>query len=280
MSDYRYQNDTNKAGEVAFRQMLAAEDKDHPYRLVHTMKERIEETIRVFKSLEQAYGLRITKDTVFGELGAERAQRMLALIDHYGLEKAYAFDISPDMLNLSKMISETFFKKSDGRGLPHEKLVLVAEDFLKVKEKIHPAQFDFVFCFATIHHFPDPRPVFQTVHSLLRDGGYFYFDREALRSWLGLHEVARFRGYFQHGSIIERKYGILETQFSLKRWREAIEIFDDWHVDLKYPVPGLYKLKMDFRSVADSRVLSFAAQLLGGRIFGLLRKKARLTDTR
>jgi len=279
MSDYRFQDDSNKAGEVTYRKMLADQEKDHPDSFMPMMKERMVETLSVFEGIEKQYGLRFTKDMVFGEFGAERAQRMLSLIEHYGLEKAYAFDISPDMLNLSKVISEHHFKRKDpGSKLPHEKLILVADDFMKAKENIQPQQLDFVFCFATIHHFPDPRPVFKTAYSLLKDGGYFYFDREALRSWLGLHELGRFRYYLQHGKIVERDYGILETQFSLKVWQEAINTFEDWDVRLKYPVPVLEHIyNMSLRSLASNGLLRTMAQLSGGRMHGLLRKKASLS---
>jgi SAM-dependent methyltransferase len=278
MSDYRFQNETNKAGEVTYRKMVADQEKDDPNSLIPTMKERMKETLQVFHGLEEKYNLHITKDMIFGEFGAERAQRMLAIMDKYDLTKAYAFDISPDMLKLSGMISELCFTKKEGNGkLPHERLTLVADDFLKAKQNIQPEQLDFVFCFATIHHFPDPRPVFKTAYSLLKDGGYFYFDREALRSWLGFHEVARFRYYLMHGKIIERDYGILETQFSLKTWLEAINTFEDWDVRLKYPAPVLEHIyNMSLHSITDNALLRTMAQLSGGRMHGLLRKKARL----
>ncbi len=238
----------------------------------------MQNTVEIFHELNKKYSIGIHNGMVFGEFGAERAQRVLALIDEYGLEKAYAFDISPDMLEISRIISEARYKAEyQGRQLPHEKLVLVAGDFMKAKENIDPQQLDFVFCFATIHHFPDPRPVFQVAHSLLKDGGYFYFDREALRSWLGLHEVARLGMYLRHGKVVERDYGILETQFSLEIWREAFDTFQDWDIHLKYPMPVLENIyNFSVEKVARSALLRFTSQTFGGRLYGILRKGKKL----
>jgi SAM-dependent methyltransferase len=273
---YQYQNDTNKQGEITFRRQLAQQEAEHPELILPTMKKRIAETVAVFHSLERRYSLSLSKNTVVGELGAERAQRVLALIDHYNLNKAFAFDISPDMLSLSEVISTRCFPKSDGT-FPHQRLTLVPGDFLQAKKMIGEQPIDFMFCFATIHHFPDPRPVFQTVYSLLNDGGYFYFDREAMRSLLGLHEVARLPGYLAHGKIIERDFGILETQFSLERWLEALNIFDDWDVHLKYPLPVLEKIyNFDFRTLTHNAFIRTISRLFGGRIYGLLRKKGKI----
>ena len=275
---YMYQDESNKSGEINYRKGVAAVEEKNPEQLISLMKQRMEETINIFQRLDEKYNIGIKKDMVFGEFGAERAQRILSLIHKYNLEKGYAFDISQDMLNISRIVSEQFFKNEyKGKKLPHEKLILVADDFLKAKENIHPQQLDFVFCFATIHHFPDPRPVFQTVHSLLKDGGYFYFDREALKSWLGLHEVARFRTYFRFGKIIEREYGILETQFSLNTWKEALNIFEDWDVRLKYPAPGLDKIyNFNIKTILENSFLKFTSQLMGGRMHGVLRKGKKL----
>lgn len=277
---YKYQDDTNRAGEINYRKGVAEVEKEHPDRVMTMVRERMENTVGIFHELDTKYNIGIHKDMVFGEFGAERAQRVLALIHEYSLEKAYAFDISPDMLGISRIISETFYQDEyKGKRLPHEKLVLVADDFLKAKENIHPQQLDFVFCFATIHHFPDPRPVFQAVHSLLKDGGYFYFDREALRSWLGLHEVARLGTYLRFGKIIERDYGILETQFSLRVWKEACDMFHDWDIRLKYPAPVLEKLyNVSLSTVTGNPLLRFASQVLGGRIYGILRKGKQLNQ--
>ncbi len=275
-SEYKYQVDKNKQGEITYRKMVAEHEQQDLSGIINVMKERIVDTVQVFEKLDKKYNIGITKDMVFGEFGAERAQRVMALMDHYQLQKSYAFDISPDMLNLSKAVSESCFAKSNN-GLPHERLVLVADDFLKAKENIQPQQLDVVFCFATIHHFPDPRPVFKTVYSLLKDGGYFYFDREALKSWLGLHEVGRFRTYLEHGHIIERDHGILETQFSLRTWKEAIETFEHWDVRVKYPLPGLEKVyNFNLKHVFKNPALKTMLQFSGARIFGLLRKNKPL----
>jgi SAM-dependent methyltransferase len=275
---YKYQADSNKSGEINYRKGVAEVEEKNPDQYMDLMKQRMVETTDIFHRLDERYKIGINKDMVFGEFGAERAQRVLALIHRYNLNKGYAFDISPDMLNISKIISENCFRNEyQEKKLPHEKLVLVADDFLKAKENIKPQQLDFVFCFATIHHFPDPRPVFKTVHSLLKDGGYFYFDREALKSWLGLHEVARFRTYLRFGKIIEREYGILETQFSLKIWKEAFDLFEDWDIRLKYPAPVLERLyNFDLKTIAGNEFLRFASQVFGGRIYGILRKGKKL----
>ena len=278
-NEYKYQADSHKTGEINYRKGVADVEEKNPDQYMDMMKIRMQETVNIFQRLDEKYKIGINKDMVFGEFGAERAQRILALIHHYNLEKGYAFDISSDMLKISKIISECCYKDEyKEKKLPHEKLVLVGDDFLKAKDNIKPQQLDFVFCFATIHHFPDPRPVFQTVHSLLKDGGYFYFDREALKSWLGLHEVARFRTYLRWGKIIEREYGILETQFSLKIWKEAFDLFEDWDIHLKYPAPVLEHLyNFDVKKIAMNSFSRFASQVFGGRIYGVLRKGKKLT---
>ena len=274
LTRYAYQDESNKRGEVVFRKKVSDEVREHPEMIMQMMFDRINETIAVFKRLEKKYSIGINGDMNFGEVGAERAQRILSMIDHYKLKSAFAFDISPDSLSLSEIVSQRCFTPASDGKLPHEKLTLVADDFLKAPENIQGKKLDFIFCFATIHHFPDPRPLFKTVYSMLNDGGYFYFDREALKSWLGLHELARFRGYLRAGKIVEREYGILETQFGLQTWREAIETFEYSDVRLKYPLPVLENIyNFDFRKVAGNPFMRTMLQLSGSRIYGILRKK-------
>jgi len=252
MTLWRYQTDANRAGEIEHRRLLAKAPVETWMPMV---EKRMEDTKRIFRKLN----LPINHLWDVAEIGADKCQRIMALVEEYGM-KGYAIDISPDMLRLGAAIAQ-HRNWPDGRRLKMQPI-----DLMEYEPDV---PFHLVICFATVHHFPDPRPVFAKVKKMLGPKGYFYFDREPMKSYLGLHEVKRIWGGIKYGREPETKYGILEDSFPLEEWIKAFDLFEDWDVSLSWPHTPY---RLDMRKVKESRWLRSLARTTGGRLSGLLRK--------
>jgi SAM-dependent methyltransferase len=243
------QTEQTKAGEIEMRRKEAIEERGTPKLVWDRIGDSMTETILIFGNL----GI-VHQHSKVAEIGAGRCQRLIALCHAFNIAPT-AFDISPDVLALSELMTT----------IPIER---VAGDILET-HKAFIGRFDVVFCIATVHHFPDPLPVFQAAHAMLKPGGVFYFDHEPLRSYLGLHELARWKSYLMYGRVIDREYGVLETQFTLEEWEKAWAVFPRWDIRLTYPYPILRKL-INFNMKNPPRWL---VKTLGGRLSGTLWKE-------
>jgi len=172
--------------------------------------ERIKQREIDFPLLDDA--IRSRENPLVGEIGAGYCQIILNLIDKHNLPAAIAFDISAESLEFSTYVSENLFHSH-----PARRLMLVPGDIFETGLDFW-GKFDVLVIIATAHHFPDPLPLYVRAYQMLKPGGVMYFDREALRSWIGLHELARNRTGLKTfwTNMQQRRMGILETQFSLK----------------------------------------------------------------
>ena len=66
---YKYQADSNKAGEINYRKGVAEAEEKNPERFMGLMKLRMEETLDIFKGFDQKYRIGINNDRGFGEFG-------------------------------------------------------------------------------------------------------------------------------------------------------------------------------------------------------------------
>jgi SAM-dependent methyltransferase/uncharacterized protein YbaR (Trm112 family) len=209
------------------------------------------------------------------EIGAERCQRSLVMENDLGLNGGAAVDISFDMLKSCNHYQEVFNKAEspiriccDANNLP----------FMS-------NSIPFVFCYETLHHFPEPTPITKEIYRVLLPGGCFFFDEEPFQ------QVLRFNLYkgekiyskeyltrskmkkvldrlFCARSCNEVEHGIIENyDISLKLWKQALNHFDDKDINLSvsdFFLSNLFQPK--------SYLKYYAAYLLGGTISGICRK--------
>lgn len=223
-----------KLGEVRFRQKLVKQHlgKENSFtgepgqkEIITILKERIDTTRRIFKRLE-ARGITLSP---FLEIGAEKGQRSMVLVNDFGAG-GFASDISYQSLK-----SGAEFAKILGYNkLP----ALVCCDAYHLP--FTSGSIPFVFCFETLHHFPDPAPILKEVFRILTPGGVFYFGEEPvkqsfnLRLWrrgYRLNPLERFLKtlgilpFLSRIGATEVSHGILEEEFSFRTWKIALKPF-------------------------------------------------------
>ncbi len=273
-----------KLGEVRFRQKLVKQHlgkersiPKEPDRkeIIKILKQRINATRKILKKLKN-------KDFLlspFLEIGAEKGQRSMLLVNEFGAQ-GFAADLS-----LESLASAGIFAESLGfQKLPT--LLCCDAHHLPFKDN----RFPFVFCFETLHHFPDPSPIVKEIYRVLAPGGIFYFGEEPVKQTFNLNLWRR--GY--HLNPLEKflkaigilpfltkigksevNHGILEEEFSLKTWQKALSIFEKAELMIT-PVffgPSSPLVKNQSFWVTPSLITSSLIALQGGGIEGLAVKK-------
>lgn len=273
-----------KLGEVEFRKTLVKQHlgeknlipgEPGQEEISQILKQRVSLTRKIFQTLKsQDFPL-----SPFLEIGAEKGQRSMLLVNEFDAE-GVACDIS-----LESLESASSFAKILGfRKIP--KLVCADAYHLPFKNDSFP----FVFCFETLHHFPDPAPIIAEIHRVLTPGGVFYFGEEPVSQTLNLNlwrrgyhlnfleKILKIIGILPFISRIgktEVSYGILEEAFSLKTWKLALSIFTFVETVVQ---PVFFGPKSFFSKNQgnwhDPQFLTFALiALQGGGIEGLCIKK-------
>jgi ubiquinone/menaquinone biosynthesis C-methylase UbiE len=271
------QDVTVKLGEVAFRRKLASQQSSGG-EVVFPELRAYDEMLMIMRQRAAATREAITYLSSDGlglspfiELGAERCQRSLVLENEFDA-RGIAVDISFDMLRLSAQVA---------RGLGFEKLPLrVCCDANNLP--IQDDALSFAFCYATLHHFPDPGPIIEEMARVLGDHGTLFFDEEPVRG-----AVYRFtRLYQRHGHRlnnlekaldklgllpfiskaggVECDHGILEEEFDLGTWQKALSPFQQAEVIVNKRLG----LRLDGFTPGLSRVIAW---LVGGNIRVLCR---------
>ena len=209
------------------------------------------------------------------EIGAERCQRSLVMENDLGLNAGAAADISFDMLKSCDHYRNVFGKAKspmriccDANNLP----------FLS-------GSIPFVFCYETLHHFPEPTPITREIYRVLLPGGCFFFDEEPYKQVLHINlykgkkiyseeslNRSTFRRVLDHFFCVrncnEAEHGIIENEdITLQLWKQALTHFDAKDVKL-IPFNGLASDLFQ----PNSYLKYFAAYSLGGNISGICRK--------
>ena len=275
----------NKLGEIKFRKKLVEQqteekqyfdDEFNSEGIEKIIRERMDETSNKIKHL-------IEKNipiTPYIEIGAERGQRSLVMENDFGAAGA-AVDLSFDMLKSCGYYSVKFNKSNIPRRICTDAYNL------PLKSNSIP----FVFCYQTLHHFPDPTPIIQEAYRVLSDGGTFLFDDEPYKKFLHINLykkrnkvyskkerekkiiVRALDYFFAEESCNEVDYGVIENdKIPLNVWKKGLSIFEKADVQLKSA------------KVITSQLFSpnnyFAYLItffLGGHIGGICRKTGTYT---
>ncbi len=274
----------NQKGEIDFRKKLFLQqvegdpqfdDEFDAESIKGVLGDRMRKTLGRMASLRGA-GIPLSP---YVEIGAERCQRSLVMENELGATGA-AVDISFDMLRSCAHYQKVFGKKRapfrvccDANSLP-----------------FMTGSIPFVFCYETLHHFPDPLPIAREIFRVLSPGGCFFFDEEPFRkilhlnlyrmeniysgSQLGRSTLRKGLDYFfGQKSCNEVDHGIIENEdIPVRAWRRALEVFSEKDVRLK----SLGLIESSLFNPA-SRIRYLLNYLLGGNISGICRKAGNFT---
>jgi len=266
-------------GEIEFRRKLAAqqvsgvrslEDEFDGPGITKILADRMRKT-RDEIALIRERGVNISP---YLEIGAERCQRSLVMENDLGATGAAA-DLSFDMLKSCGHYMSVFGKSRaplrvccDANALP----------FLS-------GSIPFVFCYQTLHHFPDPGPIVAEIARVLSPGGYFSLNEEPFRKvlHLGLYKGRKIYSqsapapgklrdtldfFFSESDCNEVAHGVIENdRISLGAWRRALSVFDEKDFKLR----TIKKMETGLFGAGGLGKLA-VAWLFGGEIRGLGRK--------
>src|SRR5665647_263371 len=280
----KQQSDNAQKGEIEFRKKLSRqqingdcffENEYDAQGIEKILIERMKKTCNNMVSLRgQNYVL-----SPYLEIGAERCQRSLVMendLDASGV----AVDISYDMLKSCNYYREAFNKNKvplriccDANNLP----------FLS-------ASIPFVFCYETLHHFPEPSPIVKEIHRILQPGGHFFFHEEPFKKVLHINlyneektnskrrantRVRKIKTgfdiFFAKKTCNEIEHGIIENHdISLKNWKKTLNLFEEKTINLH---SNAITKTIDTELFHPQNYLKYLlAYLFGGEISGICRK--------
>lgn len=274
----------SKRGEIEFRKKLIQQqveghrifdDEYDASGIIGVLAERMTKTLEQMTLLQER-GVPLSP---YVEIGAERCQRSLVMENDLGASGA-AVDISFDMLKSAAHYSQEFKKTKiplrlccDANSLPFK-----------------AGSVPFVFCYETLHHFPDPTPIVRQIDRILAPGGTFFFGEEPYRqilhaklytakkmyskATLGAGEIRKqLDRFFSGRTCNEVRYGIVENdQISIAVWKNALKCFEEKNVRLR-PIRFMDTELFNPRSYPKYLL----AYLLGGSISGSCRKSGTVT---
>lgn len=265
----------NQKGEIEFRRKLIRQQIDEEQvfndefnsdEIKDILKSRMKSMHDDLVKLKDINDINISP---YLEIGAERCQSSLVLENDFSAEGC-AVDISFDMLKTCKDYGKAFRKDNiplrvccDAYNLPF------AKDSIP-----------FIFCYHTLHHFPDPKPIIQKIYDVLRPGGCFFIGTEPYKKILhaNLYKSDKihsknalkagyirkvFDYFFSYQPCNEIEHGIIENEgISLDQWKGYLGLFHKKHIKTL----SFRHIKTD---LYDKKGLKFIiAYLLGGSISG------------
>jgi len=268
----------SKKGEIEFRRKLVSQqiggetvldDEFDAEGIEKILLSRMRVTLERMSSLRNR-GVPLSP---YLEIGAERCQRSLVMENDIGAHGAAA-DISFDMLRSCRHYQKAFDK-------PMAPLRICCDI---ERLPFFSGALPFVFCYQTLHHFPDPSRAVREVHRVLAPGGRFYFDEEPYRkiAHLSLYRRKVYARETLASSRLRRRldflfarevnnetdHGIVENDtIDVSAWKRALAVFAEKHVTIT-TVRGISADVFRPRS----RLRYLFAFLLGGTISGLCRK--------
>jgi SAM-dependent methyltransferase/uncharacterized protein YbaR (Trm112 family) len=273
----------NQRGEIEFRKKLYLQQVEGQRIFEDEFDSAGAETIlrdRMDKTLAQMLQLRERGIPLspYIEIGAERGQRSLVMENDIGATGA-AVDISFDLLKSCRHYQKIFNKTKapmriccDVNNLP-----------------FMTGSIPFVFCYETLHHFPDPTPIVEALHRVLRPEGYFFFAEEPYRKILhfnlykGKNEYSSwsfgggmirkaFDRLFSAQTCNEVEHGVIENHdIPLAQWRKALALFQTKDVTLKPVEHSPIHPKLFGQPYHPYYLLAY---LLGGMVTGICQRSS------
>ena len=246
-----YQLQKSKLGEVIFRQKLVNQHlgkriyfKEEPdqKQILKILKQRVTSSQKIFQKL-------IAQDislSPFLEIGAEKCQRAAFLTSKFSAQ-GFALDISFESLKSAPI----FAKKLNLKRLP----ILICADAENLP--FASSSIPFVFAFETLHHFPKPDKVLAEMERV--SSRHVFFSEEPIKQTLNLgiwqrgYNLRTFEKILKRLLILpflsrlgrsESKFRVIENEFSLKTWQEALKSFKQAQITLA-PVFWGPKAKFD-----------------------------------
>lgn len=286
-----HQSIKNKIAEVTYREKIAKQQLDkkifYPNErtfkgMLEELKRRVKKTVLDFKKLKKR-GIDFSN---YLEIGAENCERAMVLNIKFKV-RGIASDLSlPSLKAASGFTKPLGFRKTPKR--------LVCNTYhLPYKNNSLP----FVFCYQTLHHFPNPKPVIDEIYRILEPGGYFFFDEEPVKQILNLNlwrrptclrpweKFLKYTGILPFVSRIgktEVDHGILEEVFSLETWEKALSTFDKVEAIIKPfpkgPASTITKTKKNWLKPALPTFILVA--WWGGGITAICQKKGKTLGTK
>jgi ubiquinone/menaquinone biosynthesis C-methylase UbiE/uncharacterized protein YbaR (Trm112 family) len=269
----------NQRGEIAFREKLVQQqvggkpildDEQDAEGIEKMLDDRMKKTFNRMTALRED-GVAISP---YAEIGAERCQRALVMENDLGATGA-AIDISYHMLRSCDHYKEVFDKDKvplriccDANSLP-----------------FRTDSVPFVFCYETLHHFPDPTPITREIYRVVSPGGHFLFDEEPYKRILHINLYKRnrvnpkeslrraklrkiFDYFLSKETSNEIEHNIIENNdISLRIWKQALSLFEWKRVELQ-------SMKVINSELFKPRQYTkfLLAGLFGGGISGICRK--------
>jgi SAM-dependent methyltransferase len=274
---------TAQIGEIEFRRKLYHQqvegkrilnDELDAKGIENVLRNRMEETFAQMTSLKLE-GIPLSP---YIEIGAERCQRSLVMENDFGATGT-AVDISYEMLKSCDYYKDIFNKDKvplriccDAKNMP-----------------FMTDSFPFVFCYATLHHFPDMTPVVKEIYRVLSPGGHFFFGGEPYKQLLHLNlykrrttsqsmqlsQIRKLMDYFlAEDNPNEVRYGIIENNnLPIELWEQVLSVFEERQLKL-------HSLKyLDFELFKPKNPIKFLlAYLAGGLISGICSKSGVSTS--
>ena len=236
----------SKQAEVNYRSKLVLqyqgkkilfENEPNHNEIIQALKERMRSTKKDLVHLKKNQ----VGFSPYLEIGAEFGHRAAVVEDRYQA-KGFALDISLESLAQTPYFAKELKLKKIPKRICADVYHLPFQD----------NSFNFIFCYQTLHHFPDPKKIIEEVFRVLKPAGHFFLSEEPvsqtfnlnlwrrptyLRSWEKFLKKILILPFISKIGKTETEHGILEETFGLKTWQRSLESFENATVWIKpYPL--------------------------------------------